>query len=430
MNKIKKLIKILIQITFSSAVTIREFFRLRKEIKLGFLVEEFFHEDLRGFGGFGMLVKYITDYFNPKGRFFKAAVLMTFPLDIERAELRNYHNADVILKPKSPKNYVVSYLDYSRLVYHSGVNYFISVDYYGSYDYALDAFPCMPLLIWHQDPRDEVEWAQISTVALEMKFLSKIRPFDYKRFIEHQRISIHKALTYSRRCGLPIYFVSQANVLNDIGERLYDIKNTHPTFLPNPVQSIEVHQQNFSEKPSFLFLGRLDPIKRPWIYFEIAKRFKDYTFYVAGSPHYDEMNAVIAKYRDVPNLKIMGRVVGEEKTRILSSMWAMINTSIHEALPVSFLEAFMYGKPVISCRNPDDLVSRYGFYTGEILGEGTDEESLVKFDAAINKLVSKDYDKAAVGVAARQYVTETHTFENYEKILRSVLKGPVYKNVG
>ncbi len=422
MKIIKRFIQNLIRIFFMLLTLIRQCLRNKSDIKLGFLVEEFFHEDLRGFGGFGMLVKYITDHFNPKRGMFGADVLLTFPVDCDQPQKKRYHHANVILKPKVNKNYVANYLRYSNLIFQTRINAFISIDYYGSYDYPLSVFPHMPLMIWHQDPRDEQEWVQIITVSLEVKFLSKFKTFDYNRFMNNQRTSVEKMLDDSKRLNRKIYFVSQANQLNAMAERLYGISNTNPTFLPNPIQSIGVQHQHFSQKPSFLLLGRLDPIKRPWIYFELAKRFKEYDFYVAGSTHYqEEMDRVIANYQNIPNLKFLGRIMSEQKDQILNSIWAVINTSIHEALPVSFLEAFAYGKLVISCRNPDNLVNRFGFYTGEILGEGTDQVSMGKFETAVKKLVSKDFDKETRGLAARQYVLETHTFENYEKIVREVL---------
>jgi glycosyltransferase involved in cell wall biosynthesis len=54
---------------------------------------------------------------------------------------------------------------------------------------------------------------------------------------------------------------------------------------------------------------------------------------------------------------MVGHVDGLEKTEILSSSWALINTSIHEGLAVSFLEALQCETPLISSVDPDGGVA-------------------------------------------------------------------------
>ncbi len=57
----------------------------------------------------------------------------------------------------------------------------------------------------------------------------------------------------------------------------------------------------------------------------------------------------------MPNLRLTGFVTEEEKSRILASSWALMNTSVREALPVSFLEALAHKTPIISGEDPDGL---------------------------------------------------------------------------
>ena len=109
-------------------------------------------------------------------------------------------------------------------------------------------------------------------------------------------------------------------------------------------------------------MGRLVAVKRPWIYFELAKLLPKYTFYVCGQG--EEVRDIIEKYKDIKNLKFMGHVSGEEKDRLLREAKVLVNTSIHEAIPVSFLEAISYGLSIVSCQNPDDITKKYGYFTG------------------------------------------------------------------
>lgn len=66
----------------------------------------------------------------------------------------------------------------------------------------------------------------------------------------------------------------------------------------------------------------------------------------------------------------------------------LVNTSIHEALPITFLEALAYGTLLVSCRNPEDLTSKFGRYTGPVLGDGFDKVPL--FTSAIEELIENE----------------------------------------
>jgi hypothetical protein len=67
----------------------------------------------------------------------------------------------------------------------------------------------------------------------------------------------------------------------------------------------------------------------------------------------------------------------------------LINTSIHEALPVSFLEALSYGVCLVSNRNPDSLTEKFGIWTGDVLGNGFDKVDL--YVDAVNSIYDDLY---------------------------------------
>ena len=112
-------------------------------------------------------------------------------------------------------------------------------------------------------------------------------------------------------------------------------------------------------------------MKRPWIYFELAKFFPEKIFYVCGQGY--EINEILEKYKGIKNLKFMGHVSGEQKDKLLREAKVLVNTSIHEAIPVSFLEAISYGLKILSCQNPDNITIDNGYFTGIVLGDGFDE---------------------------------------------------------
>jgi glycosyltransferase involved in cell wall biosynthesis len=133
-----------------------------------------------------------------------------------------------------------------------------------------------------------------------------------------------------------------------------------------------------------------------------------------------EINSkVMSKYKGVPNLHFMGHVDGEEKERFLKEAKILVNTSIHEALPVSFLEALAHGTLLVSNRNPEDLTSKFGVWVGDVLGDGFEKVDL--YCNAIKKIMEDDeyYNKTAE--TAMEYVKSVHNITNFVTDLRTVI---------
>jgi len=153
----------------------------------------------------------------------------------------------------------------------------------------------------------------------------------------------------------------QARLLKPKIREIYGIH--HPiTFLPNFVD-IPNHPLKKSREPSVVWLGRLDPIKRPELCFEVAKKTPHVTFHILGCAHNGQRDSQLRReYKNVENLKFHGFQSGEIKEQILSESWMLINTSIYECLPVSFLEALSHKCALLSTRNPDGYTANFGAY--------------------------------------------------------------------
>lgn len=101
----------------------------------------------------------------------------------------------------------------------------------------------------------------------------------------------------------------------------------------------------------------------------------------------------------------------------------MVNTSIHEALPVSFLEALSYGTLLVSNRNPENLTSKFGIYVGEVLGDGFDKVDL--YVDAIRKLIQNDEMRKQTAEKAIEYVKEIHNIPTFVHNLRKIIKDTI-----
>lgn len=127
----------------------------------------------------------------------------------------------------------------------------------------------------------------------------------------------------------------------------------------------------------------------------------------------------MGKYQNIPNLHFAGHVDGIEKETYLKEAKILVNTSIHEALPVSFLEALAYGTVLVSNRNPENITSKFGIHVGEVLGDGFDKVDL--YVNAVKELMTDDKRRTELALSATEYVRNIHNVEKFTNDLRDVI---------
>ena len=249
------------------------------------------------------------------------------------------------------------------------------------------------ILFWIQDPRPQSDWDEINTVKLCTEKCY---------FAPHTNKLVGKLAKEGA-----VSFITQAHCLERKARDLYGLPAGQPIwYCPNPVYIPPVDWPQ--KKNHIIFLGRVEDVKRGWLFCETAKRCPEYEFFVLGASWKDKSkNAeVLAPYRSLPNLHFEGHVDGEKKARYLKDAKILLNTSIHEALPVSFLEALSYGMALVSNQNPDELTSRFGVWTGPILGDGFDKVDL--YAEAVKKLMMDESLRSSLAEKGREYVRAVH----------------------
>lgn len=382
-----------------------------KKVKVGLLVEEFYDKDLGGFGGYGILAReYIAKYI-PNSEVEIEVIIGSN----SKKEIKTI-TRDGIKIHYLPKNWS-SKMDID-FIYLNLVQKFFKeqkFDVYLSIEMSKIAYEVMrrekdkKLILWVQDPRPDYDWEEIKSVPMSNEYDSYI---NYYSKWEGRIQSLLKKLNEEKR----LILISQGEYLKKKAIDLYKLpKDTKIEYFPNPV----VINDNFNiadKKDNVLFLGRLTPVKRPWIYFELAKKFPENIFYVCGQG--TEIDKIIEKYKDIKNLKFMGHVSGEEKDRLLRECKVLVNTSIHEAIPVSFLEAISYGQKLLSCQNPDDITKNNGYFTGIILGEGLDK--LDEFEKGL-KICFETYNKDEI-VESIEKIKNNHNLNKFINNMRELLK--------
>jgi glycosyltransferase involved in cell wall biosynthesis len=179
---------------------------------------------------------------------------------------------------------------------------------------------------------------------------------------------------------------------------VYDLE-ADPGFLPNPIE-VPRGKPRKADEPTVCFLGRFDGEKRPELFFELVGRFPDVRFVAVGKAHDEERDRRLRRlYGGIPNLELPGFVEGREKIRLLEESWILVNTSVSECLPVSFLEAASHGCAILSFHDPDGFASNFGYHV-------TDGD----LDRGLISLLEDDRWRGG-GEKGYAYVSEVHEAE-------------------
>ncbi len=376
-------------------------------IKVGLVIDEYFGACGTPYGGYGFLARnYIARYLPDTN--ISVEVLLwdwTRRKFAPRALVKKVDNRKVIIPPgrffvrrwlkkKNYDIYLTVELTHSILKYEQGNK---------------------PIIHWIQDPRPWSEWLEIQTV----KLLTESCYWSSK---------LYDSVNEFYRKGL-VTFVSQGYFLNKKAIELYRLPDDVPiAYMPNPIDiDYEFDPESYPKKNHILFIGRIESVKRGWLFCEIAKRLPQYEFFMLGQSLQQKAQneRIMANYRDIPNLHFVGHIEGEEKKKYIREAKILVNTSIHEALPITFLEALAYGTLLVSCRNPENLTSKFGRYTGPVLCDGFDKVPL--FTNAVEELIENEELRKELSCKAVEYIREVHPVHKFQEHMRRLIHELTHK---
>jgi len=322
-------------------------------MRICFLTSETFSGKRRG--GFGKLVRVVGRELVKRG--FEVSVISWRGPDED--PVTELDGMEILSYPydfttHSSLKHLIDYRKVMPLIKKTDADVYLSIDCMVETYLAQKTMPDRKHVIWVQDPFD---WN-------DYKLLGSIDP--------NYRISRLKFWTttklYARAYRRADLILTQAKYYISKIARLYHVDPDRVVYLPNPVEYIPDESSiTKSEKPIVCFLGRMDPQKRYWLFFELAKNFPGVEFIAVGKPNplYEGLyRRVMERYQALKNLKITGFVSEEEKSRILSKSWILCLPSIREGLPIAFLEALAHKCALLSTVNPDNIVKSFGYYAG------------------------------------------------------------------
>lgn len=184
----------------------------------------------------------------------------------------------------------------------------------------------------------------------------------------------------------------KANFINDPGEA-----------------DVEQRQENF------LFVGRLSVEKGVGVLLEAWSGFAEHKLVIAGDG--PEGETLRTKYGHLKNVRFVGHQTKEEVTRLMKECRALIFPSIwYEGLPLTIIEAFATGTPVIGSNlgaMSEMIRDGHNGLLFEVANTGSLRSAIERFNAAIS---DKQYTMYAN--ARNIYLEKYHPDKCYDAIMK------------
>ena len=365
-----------------------------KKLKLGVVANEFFDLSVGRMGGFGWATRQVAKCFSDP-ELGVEVVFLSGELTTDKCSTKTtIHGTKFI--PRQPNRWANM-----LSLWQERIDVLLVIDYRADYRYIFKMLPKTPIIVWVRDPRPPEDVAKIQTIRIpgqEDRIPNGLGAIDCT--------SLAQVVKQSRWLNRPVLFGTPASFLRGKVKGTYGVADAEVDILPNIID-IEPGEVVKSEKPTVVFLARLDPYKRPWLFVELARRFPHVEFIFMGKSHFQGKGAWEHSAATLPcNVRMMGHVQGQEKIQILSQAWVLINTSIHEGLAVSFQEALKCETPILSSVNPENVVEKFGIYVGR--WEGSGMAGMPQFEAGLKKLLTDTELRTRLGKEGRKWVSQIH----------------------
>lgn len=188
---------------------------------------------------------------------------------------------------------------------------------------------------------------------------------------------------------------------------------TIANFHPQPRETIDK-----SGAPLILWVANLKPWKQPEVFVRVAAALADLPnarfVMVGGMPGArlrQWYEPLIRAMGATPRLEYLGARSQDDINQMLAKAHLLINTSVHEGFPNTFIQAWMREVPVVSLHvDPDGVIESEG------LGRhATSENDLI---AAVRMFIEDDALRTEYAARARKYALEKHSMRNAHELGR------------
>ncbi len=164
--------------------------------------------------------------------------------------------------------------------------------------------------------------------------------------------------------------------------------------------------------PRLLWVGRIAPEKRPELLLRVTERLPNVAIDVVGDANAD--NACAREFRRraaaCPSVVLHGKVPAARMETIFRDAAVLISTSAVEGFPVTFIEAWSRGIPVVATVDPDGSIIRHQL--GLVAADADDLADKVR------ALLAEPAQWRACSARALQHYEATHTVQAASRAYR------------
>lgn len=157
-----------------------------------------------------------------------------------------------------------------------------------------------------------------------------------------------------------------------------------------------------------LWIGSIQPKKRPHMMLDVAEACPDLAFVMAGGAmkrHEELYNSVVNRATALPNVDFRGFVPFNHTRELFERAGVLVSTSLGhgEGFPNVFLQAWSTNTPVVATCDPDHLIANHA------LGQFC--ETTEEIAEAVGRFLGNPQLQLEVGARARTYVTAHHSVD-------------------
>lgn len=182
-----------------------------------------------------------------------------------------------------------------------------------------------------------------------------------------------------------------------------------------------VPQQKDYLKEYLLWVGRSFKEKRPELFIELAKIFPSERFMMILQKDpkvksQDYWSRLIQDANKVPNLALLHYVPFEEINAYFKKAKVLINTSLREGFPNTFIQALMFKTPIVSLKvDPDNILKTHEI--GYVCSDDFDE-----MEKKLKNLLENHQNYERIQNLAYKYVKKNHNIEMMAKFWKNLIK--------